>query len=144
MIETFVFSSESIFLREEDQTKVQQLLDYLKSRKQQIGMVFYDQETMNQVLLEHHLADYLDFSINGEKAETVPHGLVDFLQVELAHQKVNFISNSLKQLHEAKKLGFKPLYIAENCDKATVPCQSFRDFNQLHLGVIESRFEKLM
>ena len=43
MIETFVFSSESIFLREEDQTKVQQLLDYLKSRKQQIGMVFYDQ-----------------------------------------------------------------------------------------------------
>ncbi len=32
MIETFVFSSESIFLREEDQTKVQQLLDYLKSR----------------------------------------------------------------------------------------------------------------
>ena len=67
MIETFVFSSESIFLREEDQTKVQQLLDYLKSRKQQIGMVFYDQEMMNQVLLEHHLADYLDFSINGEK-----------------------------------------------------------------------------
>ena len=64
--------------------------------------------------------------------------------MELAHQKVNFISNSLKQLHEAKKLGFKPLYIAENCDKATVPCQSFRDFNQLHLGVIESRFEKLM
>ncbi len=61
MIETFVFSSESIFLREEDQTKVQQLLDYLKSRKQQIGMVFYDQEMMNQVLLEHHLADYLDF-----------------------------------------------------------------------------------
>jgi hypothetical protein len=90
MIETFVFSSESIFLREEDQTKVQQLLDYLKSRKQQIGMVFYDQEMMNRVLLEHHLADYL------------------------------------------------------NCDKATVPCQSFRDFNQLHLGVIESRFEKLM
>jgi hypothetical protein len=57
MIETFVFSSESIFLREEDQTKVQQLLDYLKSRKQQIGMVFYDQEMMNRVLLEHHLAD---------------------------------------------------------------------------------------
>ena len=76
-------------------------------------MVFYDQEMMNQVLLEHHLADYLDFSINGEKAETVPHGLVDFLQVELAHQKVNFISNSLKQLHEAKKLGFKKFIIPE-------------------------------
>lgn len=144
MIETFVFSSESIFLREEDQTKVHQLLDYLKSRKQQIGMVFYDQAMMNQVLLEHHLADYLDFSINGEKVGTVPHGLVDFLQVELTHQKVNFISNSLEQLEKAKNLGFKPLYIAEDCDKAKAPCQSFRDFNQLHLGVIESRFEKLM
>ena len=43
MIETFVFSSESIFLREENQANVQPLLDYLKSRKQQIGMVFYDQ-----------------------------------------------------------------------------------------------------
>ena len=144
MIETFVFSSESIFLREEDQSKVHQLLDYLKSRKQQIGMVFYDQAMMNQVLLEHHLADYLDFSINGEKAGTVPHGLVDFLQVELTQQKVNFISNSLEQLDEAKTLGFKPIYIAEDCDKEAAPCQSFRDFDQLHLGVIESRFEKLM
>lgn len=144
MIETFVFSSESIFLREEDQNKVHQLLDYLKSRKQQIGMVFYDQAVMNQVLLEHHLADYLDFSINGEKAGTVPHGLVDFLQVELTHQKVNFISNSLEQLSEAKTLGFKPIYIAEDCAKEAAPCQSFRDFDQLHLGVIESRFEKLM
>lgn len=144
MIETFVFSSESIFLREEDQSKVHQLLDYLKSRKQQIGMVFYDQAMMNQVLLDHHLADYLDFSINGEKAGTVPHGLVDFLQVELTHQKVNFISNSLEQLNEAKTLGFKPIYIAEDCDKEAAPCQSFRDFDQLHLGVIESRFEKLM
>ena len=144
MIETFVFSSESIFLREEDQSKVHQLLDYLKSRKQQIGMVFYDQAVMNQVLLDHHLADYLDFSINGEKAGTVPHGLVDFLQVELTHQKVNFISNSLEQLDEAKTLGFKPIYIAEDCDKEAAPCQSFRDFDQLHLGVIESRFEKLM
>lgn len=144
MIETFVFSSESIFLREEDQAKIRQLLDYLKSRKQQIGMVFYDQAVMNQVLLEHHLADYLDFSINGEKAETIPHGLTDFLQVELTHQKVNFISNSLEQLRKAKSLGFKPIYIAEDCDKETVPCQSFRDFDQLHLGVIESRFEKLM
>ncbi|MDU5333039.1 hypothetical protein [Enterococcus sp.] len=144
MIETFVFSSESIFLREEDQSKVHQLLDYLKSRKQQIGMVFYDQAMMNQVLLDHHLADYLDFSINGEKAGTVPHGLVDFLQVELTHQKVNFISNSLEQLDEAKTLGFKPIYIAEDCDKEAAPCQSFRDFDQLHLGVIESRFEKLM
>ena len=142
MIETFVFSS--IFLREEDQSKVHQLLDYLKSRKQQIGMVFYDQAMMNQVLLDHHLADYLDFSINGEKAGTVPHGLVDFLQVELTHQKVNFISNSLEQLDEAKTLGFKPIYIAEDCDKEAAPCQSFRDFDQLHLGVIESRFEKLM
>ena len=144
MIETFVFSSESIFLREEDQSKVHQLLDYLKSRKQQIGMVFYDQAMMNQVLLDHHLADYLDFSINGEKAGTVPHGLVYFLQVELTHQKVNFISNSLEQLDEAKTLGFKPIYIAEDCDKEAAPCQSFRDFDQLHLGVIESRFEKLM
>lgn len=104
MIETFVFSSESIFLREEDQMKVHQLLDYLKSRKQQIGIVFYDQAMMNQILLEHHLADYLDFSINGEKTGTVPRGLVDFLQVELAHKKVNFISNSLEQLREAKEL----------------------------------------
>lgn len=144
MIETFVFSSESIFLREEDQTNAHQLLDYLKSRKQQIGMVFYDQARMNQVLLEHHLADYLDFSINGEVAETVPHGLVDFLKVELSHQRVNFISNSLKQLQEAKKLGFKPIYIAEDCYKEEAPCQAYRDFNQLHLGVIEKRFEKLM
>ncbi|BBM17014.1 hypothetical protein G15_0655 [Enterococcus avium] len=144
MIETFVFSSESIFLREEDQMKVHQLLDYLKSRKQQIGIVFYDQAMMNQILLEHHLADYLDFSINGEKTGTVPRGLVDFLQVELAHKKVNFISNSLEQLREAKELGFKPIYLAEDCDKEEAPCQSFRDFNQLHLGVIESRFEKLM
>ncbi|MBO0451990.1 MULTISPECIES: hypothetical protein [Enterococcus] len=144
MIETFVFSSESIFLREEDQANVQQLLDYLKSRKQQIGIVFYDQAMMNHVLLEHHLADYLDFSINGEDAEVISPGLVDFLKVELSHRKVTFISNSLEQLAEAEALGFKPIYIAEDCDKETVPCQSFRDFNQLHLGVIESRFEKLM
>lgn len=39
MIETFVFSSEDIFLKE-DQTNIQQLLEYLKSRKQQIGMAF--------------------------------------------------------------------------------------------------------
>jgi hypothetical protein len=64
MIETFVFSSETIFLKKEDQTKIHQLLDYLKSRGQQIGVVFYDQATMNDVLLEQHLADYLDFSIN--------------------------------------------------------------------------------
>jgi len=144
MIETFVFSSESIFLREEDQAQVHQLLDYLKSRNQQIGMVFYDQAMMNQVLLEHHLADYLDFSINGEDVETISHGLVDFLKVELSHQKVYFISNSLEQLAEADKLGFKPVYIAEDCDREAVPCQTFRDFNQLHLGVIENRFEKLM
>lgn len=144
MIETFVFSSESIFLREEDQENVQQLLDYLKSRNQQIGMVFYDQALMNQVLLEHHLADYLDFSINGEDAGTICNGLVDFLKVELSHQKVNFISNSLEQLAEAKALGLKPIYIAEDGDKETVPCQTFRDFNQFHIGVIENRFEKLM
>lgn len=144
MIETFVFSSESIFLREEDQAKVHQLLDYLKSRKQQIGMVFYDQAMMNRVLLEHHLADYLDFSINGEDAEAVSQGLVDFLKVEISHQKVNFISNSLEQLHEAEALGFKPIYIAEDCYKEDAPCQAFRDFDQLHLGVIANRFEKLM
>lgn len=144
MIETFVFSSESIFLREENQANVQPLLDYLKSRKQQIGMVFYDQATMNNVLLEHRLADYLDFSINGEVAGTVPQGLVDFLKVELSHQKVNFISNSLEQLQEAEALGFKPIYIAEDCDKEDTPCRAFRDFNQLHIGVIENRFEKLM
>lgn len=144
MIETFVFSSESIFLQKEDQTNVHQLLDYLKSRKQQIGMVFYDQAMMNQVLLEHHLADYLDFSINGEVAETIPNGLVDFLKVELSHQKVNFISNSLKQLREAEKMGFKPIYIAEDCYKDAAPCQAFRDFDQLHLGVIKNRFERLM
>ncbi len=35
MIETFVFSSEHVFLNE-DQTKIRQLLDYLKSRKQHL------------------------------------------------------------------------------------------------------------
>jgi hypothetical protein len=144
MIETFVFSSETIFLKKEDQTKIHQLLDYLKSRGQQIGVVFYDQATMNDVLLEQHLADYLDFSINGEETETIPHGLVDFLQVELSHQKVNFISKSLEQLETAKTLGFKPIYLAENCDKESFPCLSFRDFDALHLGIIESRFENFM
>lgn len=144
MIETYVFSSESVFLQEKNQATIQQLLDYLKSRKQQIGVVFYDQETMNQVLLAHHLADYLDFSINGEEPEGIPHGLVDFLQVELTHQTVHFVSNSSKQLEKAEALGFKPIYLAEDCDKEMVSCQAFRDFDQLHLGVIEQRFETLM
>ncbi|MGX7205106.1 hypothetical protein [Enterococcus pingfangensis] len=143
MIETFVFSSERVFLNE-DQTKIRQLLDYLKSRKQQIGMVFYDQARMNQLLLEHHLVDYLDFSILGKKAEQIPQGLVDFLQVDLAQQKVNFISDSLDNLCEAKNLGFRPIYLAEDCSQETLTCPSFRDFDQLHLGVIESRFDQLM
>ncbi|MDT2672895.1 hypothetical protein [Enterococcus dongliensis] len=90
MIETFVFSSEDIFLKE-DQTNIQQLLEYLKSRKQQIGMVFYDQEKMNQILLNDHLTDYLDFTIKGKETEIIPQELVDFLQVELTYQKVNYI-----------------------------------------------------
>ncbi|GAA2916109.1 hypothetical protein P7H00_04335 [Enterococcus pseudoavium] len=143
MIETFVFSSECLFLREEDQVHAHQLLDYLKSRKQQVGMVFYDQATMNQVLLEHHLADYLDFSINGEEVGKIPQGLIDFLQVELKHQTVNFISNSLDQLQAAEALGFAPIYLADSCYKEEPTCQAFSDFGQLHLGVIAHRFEKL-
>ena len=61
MVETFVFSSESVFLNEESQTTAAQFLDYLKRRKQRIGMVFNDQQSMNQILLAHDLAEYLDF-----------------------------------------------------------------------------------
>lgn len=144
MIETFVFASERVFLKEEDQSKIQQLLDYLQSREQQIGMVVYDQAVMNQVLLDHHLADYLDFSINGEEAGKIPADLVAFLKVELSHHKVSFISNSLAELAEAEKAGFTPIYIGADYYKEAAPCQSFEDFDQLHLGMIAHRFEKLM
>ncbi|MDT2595417.1 hypothetical protein [Enterococcus dongliensis] len=143
MIETFVFSSEDIFLKE-DQTNIQQLLEYLKSRKQQIGMVFYDQEKMNQILLNDHLTDYLDFTIKGKETEIIPQELVDFLQVELTYQKVNYISDSLEKVKKAEEFGFKSIYLAENCYKKTVTCQAFQDFEQLHLGVIENRFDTLM
>ncbi|MDT2827214.1 hypothetical protein P7H59_01965 [Enterococcus viikkiensis] len=144
MVETFVFSSESVFLNEESQTTAAQFLDYLKRRKQRIGMVFTDQQSMNQILLAHDLAEYFDFSINGEAGRQVAHGLLDFLKDELQQGKVYFISNSLPQLQEAESLGFAPIYVNDDCYKEGVPCRAYEDYKQLHLAVIADRFEELI
>ncbi|MGO2638970.1 MAG: hypothetical protein ACTH9D_08090, partial [Enterococcus viikkiensis] len=98
MVETFVFSSESVFLNQESQTMAAQFLEYLKRRKQRIGMVFNDQQSMNQVLLARGLAEYFDFSINGEVGRQVAQSLLDFLKDELQQGKVHFISKSFSKL----------------------------------------------
>ncbi|MGX7126775.1 HAD family hydrolase [Enterococcus viikkiensis] len=144
MVETFVFSSESVFLNQESQTMAAQFLEYLKRRKQRIGMVFNDQQSMNQVLLAHGLAEYFDFSINGEAGRQVAQSLLDFLKDELQQGKVHFISNSLSQLQEAESLGFAPIYVNDDCYKEGVPCRAYEDYNQLHLAVIADRFEELI
>lgn len=144
MVETFVFSSESVFLNPESQATATQFLDYLKRRKQRIGMVFNDQQSMNQILMAHDLAEYFDFSINGEADRSVAQGLVDFLKDELQLGKVYFISNSLTQLQEAESLGFVPIYVKDDYYKERVSCRAYEDYKQLHLAVIADRFEALI